>query len=702
MNGSVSVPTPLSSDNSTKVATTAFVTNKIAGFSTTNFVNDVSMNQRLSVLSDVSFNGKMFVSGDVSLNGNVSVPTPSSSDNSTKVATTAFVTNKIAGFSTTNFASDVSMNQRLNVLSDVSLNKRLFVGGDASLNGNIYVTGNLIANYAAGSIPSAAIFGISNFTTDVSMNERLFVLNDVSFGGRLNVSNALVVNIGTNTTAGGTVSPNAITNTSSSGNTWNTNGVTWNASVSTLYTAGIAPTASLVFNSTSYGSFLNVDVIGPNSGSYNTTTPFAYSSTTIGTSVSGSTIYGEWAQIQSSTPLLLNSYSFYTRNNFYNNNKNYIGCLPGKYTIAGSNDGSTWFKIQDGNVTALPVASAATNNSQTTSTYTITTSGTATQSSNNSLTGYAAASNTYTYFRIIVTNLIGNGTYGATSDSTLSDSLLQFGWTPTFNVTTSTPYSWVGIGKTNPICPLDISGLTQVTGDVSMNNRLFVSSVGINQSTITSGFALDVNGNIRATGTVTQLSDYRIKTNVQTLDGTFTVDNLRPISYHNILSNNQDIGLIAHELQQQYPFLVHGNKDDNDYQSVNYTSLISVLIHEIQQLKKRITKLENIVVPVETTEPVVQVETTEPVVQVENTEPVVQVETTEPVVQVENTDQVVQVENADPVVPVENTEPVVPVETTEPVVQVENTEPVVPVENTEPVVPVETTEPVVPDENLTV
>jgi len=332
----------------------------------------------------------------------------------------------------------------------------------------------------------------------------------------------------------------------------------------------------------------------------------------------------------------LNSYSFYTRNNFFNNNKNFIGCLPGKYTIAGSNDGSTWFRIQDGNVTALPVASAATNNSQNTSTYTITTSGTATQASNNSLTGYSTASNAYTYFRIIVTNLIGNGTYGATSDGALSDSLLQFGWTPTFNTATSNPYAWVGIGKTNPICPLDISGLTQVTGDVSMNNRLFVSSVGINQSTITSGFALDVNGNIRATGTLTQISDYRIKTNVQTIDGTFTVDNLRPVSYHNILSNNQDFGLIAHELQQQYPSLVHGNKDDNDYQSVNYTGLIGVLISEIQQLKKRITKLENTIDPSNNHQNIVPDENTEPVVPDENTEPVVPDDNTEPVVPDDN------------------------------------------------------------------
>ena len=58
-------------------------------------------------------------------------------------------------------------------------------------------------------------------------------------------------------------------------------------------------------------------------------------------------------------------------------------------------------------------------------------------------------------------------------------------------------------------------------------------------------------------------SDYRIKENVLNLinDSSFTVDNLRPVTYKNILSGKQDIGLIAHELQEQYPFLVSGEKD---------------------------------------------------------------------------------------------------------------------------------------------
>jgi len=82
-------------------------------------------------------------------------------------------------------------------------------------------------------------------------------------------------------------------------------------------------------------------------------------------------------------------------------------------------------------------------------------------------------------------------------------------------------------------------------------------------------------------------SDYRIKDNVVSLpDCSFVVDPLRPVYYRNKLTNKQDIGLIAHEVQEHFPFLVSGEKDGETTQSVNYTSLIGLLIHEIQQLKQ--------------------------------------------------------------------------------------------------------------------
>ena len=41
-----------------------------------------------------------------------------------------------------------------------------------------------------------------------------------------------------------------------------------------------------------------------------------------------------------------------------------------------------------------------------------------------------------------------------------------------------------------------------------------------------------------------------------------------------------------------YPFLVEGQKDGDNMQSVNYIGLIGVLIKEIQELKKRVAILE--------------------------------------------------------------------------------------------------------------
>jgi FtsZ-binding cell division protein ZapB len=103
---------------------------------------------------------------------------------------------------------------------------------------------------------------------------------------------------------------------------------------------------------------------------------------------------------------------------------------------------------------------------------------------------------------------------------------------------------------------------------------------------------------IWATSTVTAAnfnatSDYRIKENIKPLDNKFKVDYLNPITYMNKQSKKQDIGLIAHELEEFYPELVTGEKDGVDLQSVNYIGLIPILINEIKVLKNKNIFLEN-------------------------------------------------------------------------------------------------------------
>jgi hypothetical protein len=110
-------------------------------------------------------------------------------------------------------------------------------------------------------------------------------------------------------------------------------------------------------------------------------------------------------------------------------------------------------------------------------------------------------------------------------------------------------------------------------------------------------YTLEVSGNAYFTGIVSAFkfsttSDYRIKSNITQLDNTYVVDKLNPVIYFNNCLGKPDIGLIAHELQEVYPELVIGEKDGTYLQSVNYLGLISILIKEIQEIKKEMQILK--------------------------------------------------------------------------------------------------------------
>ena len=153
------------------------------------------------------------------------------------------------------------------------------------------------------------------------------------------------------------------------------------------------------------------------------------------------------------------------------------------------------------------------------------------------------------------------------------------------------------IGPTGP------TGFTIVLDTTSTKMYpVFVSSTGPNQilNIDTELTPFEHLSYIPSTGILTAIgfstaSDYRIKENAITIYGneTFTIDNLRPVTYTNKISGKQDIGLIAHELQEHYPFLVTGEKDGPNNQSVNYTCLIPILIKEIKELKERVKILES-------------------------------------------------------------------------------------------------------------
>jgi hypothetical protein len=118
-----------------------------------------------------------------------------------------------------------------------------------------------------------------------------------------------------------------------------------------------------------------------------------------------------------------------------------------------------------------------------------------------------------------------------------------------------------------------------IPGTLSVSGNLSISAI-LGDITVT--------GNVTATAFITS-SDYRIKENVVKLDDSYVIDNLNPVTYKNIKTDTQDIGLIAHELQEIFPDLVKGTKDGEELQSINYTGLIPILIKEIKDLKQNMS-----------------------------------------------------------------------------------------------------------------
>ena len=147
-----------------------------------------------------------------------------------------------------------------------------------------------------------------------------------------------------------------------------------------------------------------------------------------------------------------------------------------------------------------------------------------------------------------------------------------------------------------------IGGNLTATGNIIVNGNTVSTNITTGSLIVTGGVGISGNisigGNIFCSagiayvGSIQNTSDYRIKANVELLGTDFSVSKLVPVKYYNTMLRKDDVGFIAHEVQDVFPQLVVGEKDGEEYQSVNYTGLIAVLVKEIQQLKQDMIELQ--------------------------------------------------------------------------------------------------------------
>jgi len=130
----------------------------------------------------------------------------------------------------------------------------------------------------------------------------------------------------------------------------------------------------------------------------------------------------------------------------------------------------------------------------------------------------------------------------------------------------------------------NISGSLYVESNLDVSgNATFDGSVSINSGILIGGNSL-------------QDSDYRFKDNIKTITGAVDkVKQLRGVEY-TLKSNGKDsVGVIAQEVEEVYPQLVHTSDERlgvTDAKAVNYSSLIGVLIEAVKEQQSQIEALK--------------------------------------------------------------------------------------------------------------
>jgi len=117
---------------------------------------------------------------------------------------------------------------------------------------------------------------------------------------------------------------------------------------------------------------------------------------------------------------------------------------------------------------------------------------------------------------------------------------------------------------------------------------------------VTIGNNLTVSANVVATGTISaadfnSTSDQRLKENIQDSGQSSQIlDQIKVRQFDWIESGqHQQFGFVAQELVDVYPDAVAQGSNPEDIWRINYNLIIPLLVKEIQQLKERISELED-------------------------------------------------------------------------------------------------------------
>ena len=136
-----------------------------------------------------------------------------------------------------------------------------------------------------------------------------------------------------------------------------------------------------------------------------------------------------------------------------------------------------------------------------------------------------------------------------------------------------------------------LDGIDAGATNVSNNNQI---TNGAGYTTYSSNQATDTTSNVNfasvtATGNITAYSDATLKTEIHTInDALGIVGKLRGVNYKWLSNGQEDIGVIAQEVQQVVPEVIKETEDG--IKTVDYGRLVSVLINAVKELNEKLDK----------------------------------------------------------------------------------------------------------------
>jgi hypothetical protein len=148
---------------------------------------------------------------------------------------------------------------------------------------------------------------------------------------------------------------------------------------------------------------------------------------------------------------------------------------------------------------------------------------------------------------------------------------------------------------------LTAAGQFMVGGSLGLVGRIVVfnesTGISIMDSSNNGGLMRFYNVNAVQIGSITTdasstfyntSSDYRLKEDLKEINGLAKVSAIKVYDFKWKNNDARMDGFIAHELSEVIPYAVHGQKDGEEMQSVDYSKIVPILVKAIQELNQTV------------------------------------------------------------------------------------------------------------------